>query len=60
VSVGAFNNWGGKLGFRYRFGQRPTVVVEQPAPAPAPMPEPAPAPEPAPSFEPAAPVRGLW
>lgn len=60
VSVGAFNNWGGKLGFRYRFGQRPTVVVERPAPVPAPVPEPAPAPEPAPSFAPAAPVRGLW
>ncbi|MEB3200202.1 MAG: hypothetical protein VKK62_06720 [Synechococcaceae cyanobacterium] len=56
VSFGSFNNWGGKLGFRYRFGQRPTVVVEQPAPAPEPAP--APAPEPAP--EPAPPVRGLW
>lgn len=56
LHVGSFNNWGGKLGFRYRFGQRPTVVVEQPAPAPAPAPEPAPAPAP----EPAPPVRGLW
>lgn len=58
LDINSFNNWGGKLGFRYRFGQRPTVVVEQPAPAPSP--EPAPAPEPAPSYEPAPPVRGLW
>lgn len=58
VHVGAFNNWGGKLGFRYRFGQRPTVVVEQPAPEPAPAPAPEPMPAPAPEAAP--PVRGLW
>ena len=56
LHVGTFNNWGGKLGFRYRFAQPPVVVVEEPAPAPAPEPAPAPMPEP----EPAPPVRGLW
>ncbi|MFM7314779.1 MAG: outer membrane protein [Cyanobium sp.] len=56
VHVGSFNNWGGKLGFRYRFGHQASVVVEQPAPAPAP----APMPEAAPMPEPAPPVRGLW
>ena len=60
VNYGSFNNWGGKLGFRYRFGHVPQAVVVQPAPAPAPapvyeQPAPAPAPQPAP-----APVRGLW
>ena len=60
VSFNSFNNWGGKLGFRYRFGHVPQAVVVQPAPAPAPapvyqQPAPAPAPQPAP-----APVRGLW
>jgi hypothetical protein len=59
VDINSFNNWGGKLGFRYRFGQRPTVVVEQPAPAPAPAPAPVPAPAPEPAPAPA-PVRGLW
>jgi len=58
VHYGSYNNWGGKLGFRYRFAQKPVVVVA-PAPEPAPEPEPAPAPmmepEPAP-----APIRGLW
>jgi hypothetical protein len=55
----SFNNWGAKLGFRYRFGAPPVVVVEQPAPAPAPEPAPAPMPEPTPAPEPA-PIRGLW
>jgi opacity protein-like surface antigen len=58
VNFGSFNNWGGKLGFRYRFA-RPAVAVVEAAPAPAPAPvymEPAPAPAP----EPAPPVRGLW
>ena len=41
----AYNDFGAKLGFRYRFGSPAVVVVEQPAPAP--MPEPAP-------------IRGLW
>ncbi|MFN6338751.1 MAG: outer membrane protein [Cyanobacteriota bacterium] len=57
LDYSSFNNWGAKLGVRYRFGAPPVVVVEQPAPAPEPapmpMPEPAPAPEPAP-------IRGLW
>jgi len=57
VHFGSFNNWGGKLGFRYRFAQ-PAVVVVEPAPAPAPAPYVEPAPMPAP--EPAPPVRGLW
>jgi hypothetical protein len=56
VHFGSFNNWGGKLGFRYRFAQRPVVVVE---PAPEPTPEPAPAPMPEPEPAPA-PIRGLW
>lgn len=60
LHVSSFNNWGGKLGFRYRFGRPAAVAVEQPAPAPAPQPAPAPAPEPAPFYQPAPPVRGLW
>jgi hypothetical protein len=55
----SYNDFGAKLGFRYRFSSPPVVVVEQPAPAPepapAPMPMPMPEPEPAP-----APIRGLW
>jgi hypothetical protein len=53
----SYNEYGAKLGFRYRFSSPPVVVVEAPAPAPAPepMPMPMPAPEPAP-----APIRGLW
>ncbi len=55
------NNWGFKIGARYRFGG-PRVEVEEevvitPAPAPAPRPQPAPAPV----FQPEpAPIRGLW
>lgn len=54
------NNWGFKIGARYRFGG-PVVeeVVEEtvitPAPAPAPRPEPQPVFQPEP-----APIRGLW
>lgn len=59
LSYSSFNNWGAKLGFRYRFGAPPVVVVEQPAPAPEPAPAPMPMPEPAPAPEPA-PIRGLW
>lgn len=58
LTLSSFNNWGAKLGFRYRFGAPPVVVVEQP-PAPAPEPAPMPMPEPAPAPEPA-PIRGLW
>ncbi|MEB3244277.1 MAG: outer membrane beta-barrel protein [Cyanobacteriota bacterium] len=53
----SYNDFGAKLGFRYRFSSPPVVVVEQPAPAPEPAPAPMPMPEPAP--EPA-PIRGLW
>jgi len=55
------NNWGFKIGARYRFGG-PRVEVEEevvitPEPAPAPRPQPAPAPV----FQPEpAPIRGLW
>jgi len=51
----SYNEYGAKLGFRYRFSSPPVVVVEAPAPAPAPEPMPMPMPEPAP-----APIRGLW
>lgn len=58
IHYNSFNNWGGKLGFRYRFAQPAVVVV---APAPEPTPEPAPMPMPMPEPEPApAPIRGLW
>ena len=53
----SFNEYGAKLGFRYRFSSPPVVVVEAPAPAPAPEPAPMPMPEPAPA---PAPIRGLW
>jgi hypothetical protein len=60
LRFGSFNNWGGKLGFRYRFAQ-PVVAVVEPAPTPMPEPAPAPAPAPMPEPEPApAPIRGLW
>jgi len=52
----SFNEYGAKLGFRYRFSSPPVVVVA-PAPAPAPEPAPMPMPEPAPA---PAPIRGLW
>ncbi|MFN9547099.1 MAG: outer membrane protein [Cyanobacteriota bacterium] len=59
LNLSSFNNWGAKLGFRYRFGAAPVVAVEQPAPAPEPAPAPMPEPAPAPMPEPA-PIRGLW
>jgi opacity protein-like surface antigen len=56
-----YNDFGAKLGFRYRFAQPVVVVVPEPAPAPAPAPEPAPAPMPEPAPAPAPePIRGLW
>ena len=58
IQYNSYNDWGAKLGFRYRFAS-PTVVVVAPEPAPAPQPEPAPAPMPQPEPAPA-PVRGLW
>jgi opacity protein-like surface antigen len=60
VSFDSFNSWGGKIGFRYRFGSKETAAVK---PAPEPQPEPAPAPAPTFQPEPApapAPIRGLW
>lgn len=59
IRYDSYNDFGAKLGFRYRFAQ-PAVVVVEPAPAPAPEPfRPAPAPEPI--FQPAPePIRGLW
>ena len=57
------NNWGFKIGARYRFGgprvevQEDVVITPEPAPAPAP----APRPQPEPMFQPEpAPIRGLW
>ena len=59
LTFDAFNSFGGKIGFRYRFGVRP--VAAAPAPAPEPIIQPAPAPMPMPQPEPApAPIRGLW
>ena len=52
----SYNEYGAKLGFRYRFSSPPVVVVA-PAPAPEPAPMPMPMPEPAPA---PAPIRGLW
>lgn len=57
LTTASFNNWGAKVGLRYRFGAPPVKVVVQPEPAPAPAPEPAPAPAPEPA---PAPIRGLW
>lgn len=60
IRYDSYNDFGAKVGFRYRFGQpapQPVVV------APAPEPEPAPQPAPEPTYEPmpeAAPIRGLW
>ena len=56
------NNWGFKIGARYRFGG-PVVeaVVEEAVITPAPAPAPTPQPAPAPVFQPEpAPIRGLW
>ncbi len=60
VNYGSTNNWGAKLGARFRFGGAPAApVAVQPAPAPAPYVAPAPQPEPyvAPAPQP---IRGLW
>jgi opacity protein-like surface antigen len=59
VRFDSYNDFGAKLGFRYRFASPEVVVVEAPAPAPAPEPMPEPAPMPMPEPEPA-PIRGLW
>jgi opacity protein-like surface antigen len=60
VNYGSTNNWGAKLGARFRFGGAPAApVAVQPEPAPAPYVAPAPQPEPyvAPAPQP---IRGLW
>jgi len=60
IDTQTYNDFGAKLGFRYRFAQpAAVVVVPEPAPAPAPEPAPMPAPEPAPAPAPE-PIRGLW
>lgn len=59
LTFDAFNSFGGKIGFRYRFGARP--VAAAPAQEPEPVMQPAPAPAPVFQPEPApAPIRGLW
>ena len=59
LTFDAFNSFGGKIGFRYRFGARPVAAATAPAPEPIIQPAPAPAPifQPEP---PPAPIRGLW
>lgn len=56
VDIGALNDFGVRVGFRWRF-DRPVPVAAQVAPAPEPAP--APAPEPQQQVQPA-PIRGLW
>jgi opacity protein-like surface antigen len=59
VRFDSYNDFGAKLGFRYRFAQPAAVVVVEPAPQPQPEPAPMPQPEPEPAPAPA-PIRGLW
>lgn len=60
IRYDSYNDFGAKLGFRYRFGQpAPQPVVVTPAPAPEPAPQPAPEPFVQPIPE-SAPIRGLW
>ncbi len=61
LTFDAFNSFGGKIGFRYRFGARPVAAAPAPTPEPEPIMQPAPAPAPIYQPEPApAPIRGLW
>ncbi len=61
LTFDAFNSFGGKIGFRYRFGARPVAAAPAPTPEPEPIMQPAPAPAPVFQPEPApAPIRGLW
>ncbi len=61
LTFDAFNSFGGKIGFRYRFGARPVAAAPAPTPEPEPVRQPAPAPAPVFQPEPApAPIRGLW
>jgi len=58
VHYDSYNDFGAKLGFRYRFASPEVIVVApEPQPEPAPAPAPQPEPEPAPAPEP---IRGLW
>jgi opacity protein-like surface antigen len=58
IRYDSYNDFGAKLGFRYRFAQpAPQPVVVTPAPAPEPQPAPEPYVQPMPE---AAPIRGLW
>jgi opacity protein-like surface antigen len=60
IRYDSYNDFGAKLGFRYRFGQpAPQPVVVTPAPSPEPAPQPAPEPFVQPIPE-SAPIRGLW
>lgn len=60
VNYGSTNNWGAKLGARFRFGGAPAApVAATPAPEPAPYVAPAPQPQPYMAPEPQ-PIRGLW
>jgi len=61
INYSSYNDFGAKLGFRYRFMAPVAAVVVVPEPAPQPMPEPTPMPQPQPEPAPApAPIRGLW
>lgn len=61
LTFDSFNSWGGKIGFRYRFGARPVATAPPPTPEPEPVIQPAPAPAPVFQPEPAPePVRSLW
>ena len=61
LTFDAFNSFGGKIGFRYRFGARPVAAAPAPTPEPEPVMQPAQAPAPIFQPEPApAPIRGLW
>ncbi|WP_159819617.1 outer membrane protein [Cyanobium sp. Copco_Reservoir_LC18] len=61
LTFDAFNSFGGKIGFRYRFGARPVAAAPAPTPEPEPIMQPAPAPAPVFQPEPAPePIRGLW
>lgn len=59
VNYGSLNEWGAKIGARFRFGGAPKAAPVAATPAPAPYVAPAPQPEPyvAPAPQP---IRGLW
>ncbi|CAK6696492.1 porin family protein [Synechococcus sp. CBW1107] len=60
IRYDSYNDFGAKVGFRYRFGQpaaQAVVVTPAPTPQPEPQPEPEPYVQPMPE---SAPIRGLW